>query len=113
MGSLLGTVVSYFTYRQYYPSLASEESHRPYSPRIAREESDGLPLHHRRPSSPGHDDPLQSHPLHPQTEGYRNPFSLLRPLGSEQHVDGHEGYMDHSSDELESNVRHEMGKPNI
>jgi hypothetical protein len=37
-GSILGTVISYFAYRQYYPSLASEVSHRPYAPRIPREE---------------------------------------------------------------------------
>jgi diacylglycerol diphosphate phosphatase/phosphatidate phosphatase len=36
VGSILGTVVSYFSYRQYYPSLGSEVSHRPYSPRNAR-----------------------------------------------------------------------------
>jgi diacylglycerol diphosphate phosphatase/phosphatidate phosphatase len=50
-GSILGTVVSYFAYRQYYPSLASEVSHRPYAPRVARDE---LPSHgngHRRESS--------------------------------------------------------------
>ncbi|KAG5646474.1 hypothetical protein DXG03_003524, partial [Asterophora parasitica] len=55
VGSLLGTVVSYFTYRQYYPSLASEHSHRPFSPRIKREEAAGgdvLPVHQpQRPSS--------------------------------------------------------------
>ncbi|KAJ7083837.1 PAP2-domain-containing protein [Mycena crocata] len=49
VGSTLGTVVSYFCYRQYYPSLASEVSHRPYSPRIARE--DHLPTYQRRSSS--------------------------------------------------------------
>ncbi|KAJ3523330.1 hypothetical protein NMY22_g11488 [Coprinellus aureogranulatus] len=34
VGSTLGVVVSFFAYRQYYPSLASELSHQPYSPRI-------------------------------------------------------------------------------
>ncbi|KAK0459589.1 phosphatidic acid phosphatase type 2/haloperoxidase [Desarmillaria tabescens] len=51
IGSLLGTVLAYFSYRQYYPSLASELSHRPYSPRIPREPEEGLPLHHRYDSS--------------------------------------------------------------
>lgn len=51
VGSLLGTVLAYFSYRQYYPSLASELSHRPYSPRIPREPEEGLPLHHRYDSS--------------------------------------------------------------
>ncbi|KAG6868280.1 hypothetical protein C0993_005565 [Termitomyces sp. T159_Od127] len=46
VGSVLGTVVSYFAYRQYYPSLASELSHRPYSPRIKRESVEILPTHH-------------------------------------------------------------------
>ena len=37
VGSLLGLVMSYFAYRQYYPSLASVFSHHPYSPRIPDE----------------------------------------------------------------------------
>lgn len=36
----------YFSYRQYYPPLQSELSHRPYSPRIKREEEHQLPTHH-------------------------------------------------------------------
>ena len=46
-GSVLGLVVSYFGYRQYFPSLASPLSHRPYGPRI--KEQDLLPSY--RPSS--------------------------------------------------------------
>ncbi|CCM02407.1 uncharacterized protein FIBRA_04505 [Fibroporia radiculosa] len=44
-GALLGIAGAYFAYRQYYPSLASELSHRPYSPRVKREVL--LPLHQR------------------------------------------------------------------
>ncbi|KAK0210616.1 phosphatidic acid phosphatase type 2/haloperoxidase [Desarmillaria ectypa] len=51
IGSILGTVLAYFSYRQYYPSLASELSHRPYSPRIPHEPEEGIPLHHRYDSS--------------------------------------------------------------
>ncbi|CAK5277461.1 unnamed protein product [Mycena citricolor] len=47
IGSILGTVVSYFTYRQYYPSLSSDVCHLPYAPRIAKEE----PSTHHRPSN--------------------------------------------------------------
>lgn len=57
VGCIVGYVLAYFSYRQYYPSLASPFSHRPYSPRIAREddeEAEGLPTHRR----PGGD---QSH----------------------------------------------------
>lgn len=44
--------MAYFAYRQYYPSLASELSHRPYSPRIKREEQEHLlPIHARHVSS--------------------------------------------------------------
>ncbi|CAE6428059.1 unnamed protein product [Rhizoctonia solani] len=45
VGSIVGLVLSYFSYRQYYPSLASPFSHRPYSPRIPRYEQDqaGIP----------------------------------------------------------------------
>lgn len=46
VGSILGLIVAYFSYRQYYPSLADELSHRPYSPRIRDENSDSiLPVH--------------------------------------------------------------------
>lgn len=37
-GSILGFVVAYFAYRQYFPSLASPMSHRPHSPRVPRDE---------------------------------------------------------------------------
>ena len=42
-GSLLGLVAAYFSYRQYYPSLAAPYAERPYSPRVPRE--DRLPVH--------------------------------------------------------------------
>jgi len=46
IGSILGLTVAYFSYRQYYPHLADELSHRPYSPRIGRENSGPiLPVH--------------------------------------------------------------------
>lgn len=48
VGSILGTTFAYFSYRQYYPSLASELSHRPYSPRIKREDDEALPTHQVR-----------------------------------------------------------------
>lgn len=52
VGSILGLVTSYFSYRQFYPSLSSERSHRPFSPRVKREveEHSVLPTHHQRPS---------------------------------------------------------------
>ncbi len=46
--------MSFFAYRQYYPSLSSELSHRPYSPRIKHEVEDALPLHHDHSSSQDH-----------------------------------------------------------
>ncbi|KAJ7285704.1 phosphatidic acid phosphatase type 2/haloperoxidase [Mycena rebaudengoi] len=62
VGSILGTVVSYFSYRQYYPSLESEVSHLPYSPRIARED---IPPHSRRmTSSPYGDHPTENDVIH-------------------------------------------------
>ncbi|KAH6918960.1 phosphatidic acid phosphatase type 2 domain-containing protein 1A [Coprinopsis sp. MPI-PUGE-AT-0042] len=39
VGSFLGILMSFFAYRQYYPPLTSEVSHRPYSPRI-KDDSD-------------------------------------------------------------------------
>ncbi|KAK2460589.1 hypothetical protein APHAL10511_007059 [Amanita phalloides] len=44
VGAIVGTVLAYFCYRQYYPSLASELSHCPYGPRI-KEEEEILPTH--------------------------------------------------------------------
>lgn len=53
IGSILGLTVAYFSYRQYYPGLADELSHRPYSPRIKNEDSQPiLPVHS---ASQGHD----------------------------------------------------------
>ncbi|KAF5365745.1 hypothetical protein D9758_003266 [Tetrapyrgos nigripes] len=53
VGSLLGTVMSYFAYRQYYPELSSLVSHLPYSPRLRYHgDNEGvLPLHHHRSPS--------------------------------------------------------------
>ncbi|KAF9477369.1 PAP2-domain-containing protein [Pholiota conissans] len=46
VGSLIGTLFSFFGYRQYYPPLSSPLCHRPYSPRIKSEDITGvLPTH--------------------------------------------------------------------
>ncbi|TFY81704.1 hypothetical protein EWM64_g2309 [Hericium alpestre] len=50
VGSILGLVVSYFAYRQYYPPLQSKFSHLPYEPRTVRAPEGMLPLHHPVPS---------------------------------------------------------------
>ena len=50
VGSILGTLFAYFSYRQYYPSLSSELSHRPYSPRIKDDVEAVLPFHRRNDS---------------------------------------------------------------
>ena len=50
VGSLLGTLFAYFSYRQYYPSLSSELSHRPHSPRIKDDVDAVLPFHRRNDS---------------------------------------------------------------
>jgi diacylglycerol diphosphate phosphatase/phosphatidate phosphatase len=46
VGATLGTVLAYFSYRQYYPSLVSKDSQFPYSPRHTFEETvERLPIH--------------------------------------------------------------------
>jgi len=51
VGSILGLTVAYFSYRQYYPDLADELSHRPYSPRIKDDVSESiLPVHNQSQS---------------------------------------------------------------
>ncbi|KAJ7063168.1 phosphatidic acid phosphatase type 2/haloperoxidase [Mycena amicta] len=87
VGSILGTVVSYFAYRQYYPSLASEVSHRPYSPRI----SEDL-VSHRRTSSrqyrddnrPTEEDVFENGPLE-GTVLREGPGSLREAWSAEHH----------------------------
>jgi diacylglycerol diphosphate phosphatase/phosphatidate phosphatase len=54
VGSLLGLIFSFFSYRQYFPSLGDPLAHRPYSPRIKRELEQTLPFHH------GHDRTAES-----------------------------------------------------
>lgn len=56
VGAALGAVLAYFSYRQYYPSLSSENSHRPYSPRIKREDTEILPTHNLQTFGESHDD---------------------------------------------------------
>ncbi|KAG5639519.1 hypothetical protein H0H81_000664 [Sphagnurus paluster] len=97
VGSILGTTIAYFSYRQYYPSLASELSHRPYSPRIKREGEEllSLPMHQPRPSS-SNDEPAafpqqdQQHYMHPHHSQYQNPFpgQTTRPDETEYKLAG-------------------------
>lgn len=64
VGSIVGTVFSFFCYRQYYPPLESPLSHRPYSPRIPRdvprrdrsdpEQGEHVPMTQRRPVHSSH-----------------------------------------------------------
>ena len=66
IGSLVGTVLAYFSYRQYYPSLASSLSHRPYSPRIGGNEKNQngiLPTHHQHQPGVNGATPLNG-PMH-------------------------------------------------
>lgn len=59
VGSILGYLVAWFTYRLYYPRLHSVSSHRPYSPRIPSSSSSenqiSLPSHHHRAVSSSSD----------------------------------------------------------
>ncbi len=53
VGSIVGLLLSYFAYHQYYPSLTSPNSHLPFPPRIYLLESGG---HSRAPSVPSFTD---------------------------------------------------------
>jgi len=55
VGSILGFIAAYFAYRQYYPSLADDLSHRPYSPRIRDETSESILPVHDQPKNPRYD----------------------------------------------------------
>lgn len=50
-GSILGLVMAYFSYRQYYPGLGSKIPHRPFAPRIIGQ-VELLPTHLRTLSGP-------------------------------------------------------------
>ncbi|KZV80136.1 PAP2-domain-containing protein [Exidia glandulosa HHB12029] len=54
-GSILGLVVSYFSYRQYYPPLDSPVSHKCYSPK-----RHSMMLEHNVPNGPAAPDPSNS-----------------------------------------------------
>lgn len=58
VGSIVGTTLAYFAYRQYYPHLADELSHRPYSPRIKRDEDTVIPMHYRPSNGSGQQYPF-------------------------------------------------------
>ncbi|KAF9466356.1 phosphatidic acid phosphatase type 2/haloperoxidase [Collybia nuda] len=123
IGGIVGTFVTYFTYRQYYPSLASELSHRPYSPRIKREEP-ALPMHHQHANGSGVLHPAEPQPFKvqpssqgysQQQQGYNNPFTSPPTHTNELHPERHPSnhglgrYADHSRDssqdyELEGTV---------
>jgi diacylglycerol diphosphate phosphatase/phosphatidate phosphatase len=49
VGAVLGLVMAYFCYRQYYPSLATALSHRPYAPRHTLHPMHGLEHEDSRP----------------------------------------------------------------
>ncbi|KAL5532664.1 hypothetical protein ACEPAF_4438 [Sanghuangporus sanghuang] len=75
IGSLIGLVMSFFAYRQYYPPLSSARSHRPFSPRIRRERSDaadggeGGDIEESSPSDESHAPIL---PIHRPGAGRKN-----------------------------------------
>jgi len=99
-GSLLGLTVSYFGYRQYFPSLSSPKSHRPHGPRI--KEADILPSH--RPMSSNDETVGMARPYSdtvagetmelegPVRQGSVGPFKDQEPVESEEHkVDSESG----------------------
>jgi diacylglycerol diphosphate phosphatase/phosphatidate phosphatase len=79
VGSILGLVLSYFSYRQYFPELTSRLSHRPYEPRhtlenpwdeVVREDQEGAGRHLRHESeSSTSDHPLQGPANGPHRQG--------------------------------------------
>jgi len=86
VGSILGTVMAYFSYRQYYPSLESEYCHRPYSPRIKREDEEVLPTHSHNTAGPGsypsRPDGNTSYGHHQAGDEYELEGTVLRPQGA-------------------------------
>lgn len=80
-GSVLGLVLAYFSYRQYYPSLASEVSHRPYAPRI-RHDGPILPVHRPTDSSSTAGHELVGRPHAAENGRYRDSEEEVVPQGT-------------------------------
>ena len=80
-GSVLGLVLSYFSYRQYYPSLASEVSHRPYAPRT-RHDGPILPVHRPTDSSSTAGHELVGRPHGADNGRYRDSDEEVVPQGT-------------------------------
>jgi hypothetical protein len=64
-GGIIGLLIAWYAYRQYYPSLAAENCHRPYSPRIAHEDAH-ISAEDGPDFIPG-DEPTKSGPILPTT----------------------------------------------
>jgi diacylglycerol diphosphate phosphatase/phosphatidate phosphatase len=87
VGAIVGTAFAYFAYRQYYPSLSSEYSHRPYSPRIKRDDDETLPTHNHNNSASSYPfagtsntvAPAQPQVQHASDEEYELEGTVLRP----------------------------------
>ncbi|THH33934.1 hypothetical protein EUX98_g264 [Antrodiella citrinella] len=69
-GAILGLVMSYFSYRQYYPSLAAPYSHHPYFPRTKSTQGLSLPLHQNPDNSSR--ERYDASTLNPRAGGYRD-----------------------------------------
>lgn len=82
VGSILGLVTSYFSYRQFYPSLSSARSHHPFSPRVNREteQLSVLPTHHQRPSREAMMDDHSADGMEMATQTSGTPVDDGRPL---------------------------------
>lgn len=90
-GAILGTVVAYFSYCQYYPDLASKFCYRPYAPRIDSEDTEMLPTHNRHSSGESHDSEIRI--------SYNNDYGLGRTvprpdIGQLENVKSVEPYKD-------------------
>jgi len=76
VGSLVGTLFSFFSYRQYYPDLSSPLSHRPYSPRIKREETEVLPTYNTTTNNNAGENPAKPSTYHPNTYSAEEAYEL-------------------------------------
>jgi diacylglycerol diphosphate phosphatase/phosphatidate phosphatase len=110
VGSLIGTLFSFFSYRQYFPDLSSPLSHRPYSPRIKREEADVLPTYNtttdNNNTGQNPTDPSKPHPdTYSVEEAYELEGTVPRPEPvplTEVWRDGEGDPADHAREEREA-----------
>ena len=118
--------MSFFSYRQYYPSLSSPSSHRPFSPRIKREDDHDqghipLPSEGDRSSDeavlpttrPGYKHGTSSAPGNVGAMGLANDHPPTHPAVPHLHLHPSAGYTEYTDDNESEEARRGSSDPRM